>query len=133
MKKIIGNTEKSGATAMKIGVGIVAVSAAAATGLYFYGSADAKKHRKVVVKWAADMKRVVMQEVGQLKHIDSRKVAAIVDRIEKVYQLAREVTPEDVKLAAAELKENWRLIQGETKRAIHKGESRAKKVRKLAN
>lgn len=113
-------TTNSGKTAMKIGVGVLAAGAAAAAGYYFYGSKGAKKHRKIAAKWATDMKREVLKEAKRLEHASPKAFAAIVDRVAKTYQAAREVNAADLKRAANELKTNWKMAQRETKRAVRK-------------
>lgn len=132
MKKIVKKATKSRETAIKIGAGLAAAGAALATGFYFYKSANAKEHRKIAAKWAADMKKGVLEEAKKLKDVDSKKVAVIVDRIAKSYQAAREINPADVKRAAAELKANWVVVQREAKGTVRKSISRAKKMGKQA-
>lgn len=123
MKKV--KTMKGGTTAMKIGAGLVAAGAAAVAGYYFYGSAGAKNHRKVVAKWATDMKNDVLKETKRLEEASPKAFAAIVDRVAKVYQSAH---IQDVKRAADELKANWDMVQKDAKRTVRKSVSRAKKV-----
>ena len=60
MKKV-KNTNK---TAIKVGTGLATATAIAAAGYYFYGSKNARSHRKVVEKWVndidpADLKRAM--------------------------------------------------------------------------
>lgn len=123
------NTKK---LALEIGAGLVAAGAAAVAGYYFYGSKDAKKHRKIAAKWATDMKKEVVQEAKRLEKVSPGEFAAIVDRVAKTYQVARKVNAADVKRAAKELKENWSVIQHETKRTVRKTASRAKATVKKA-
>lgn len=68
--------ENAGKTEMKVGAGLAAAAAVAAAGYYFYGSKNAKGHRKV---------------------------------------------------AAKELKANWKMVQREVKSTVRKSVSRAKK------
>lgn len=122
MKKTVKakKTTRVGKTAMKIGAGLAAAGAAAAAGYYFYGSKQAKKHRKTVVKWATDMKKEVIRETKRLQHVSPKAFGAIVDRVAKTYQVARSVKAADVKRAANELKANWDMLQHETKRTVRK-------------
>lgn len=121
MKKITGKI------AAEVGAGLVAAGvAAAAAGYYFYGSDSAKKHRKVTVKWANDMKKEVIKETKRLKSATPKAFAVIVDRVSKTYQGARAIDIAEVKRAAKELKANWETVQHEAKRTVRKSVSRAK-------
>lgn len=132
-KKVTKKAAHIGRTAIGVGAGLVAAGAAAAAGYYFYGSKDAKSHRRVAVKWAGDMKKEVVKETKLLEKVSPKAFATIVDRVAKTYQQgARSVNGEDVKRAAKELKANWDLIQKEAKNTVRKGVSRAKKVAKKA-
>lgn len=131
-KKVAKKAVHTGRTVMSVGAGLVAAGAAAAAGYYFYGSKNAKSHRKVAAKWATDMQREVIKETKRLKKANPKAIAAIVDRIAKTYQKARSVNVADVKRAATELKTNWNVIQKETKSTVRKGVSHAKKVVKKA-
>jgi len=124
MKKMT-NAKK---TAIEIGAGLAVAGAAAAAGYYFYGSTSAKKNRKIVAKWATDMKKEVIKEAKKLEATSPKAFANIVDRVSKTYQAARTVDVAEVKRAAKELKENWDAVQKETKRTVRKSVSRAKTV-----
>lgn len=115
---------------VEIGAGLAAAGVAA--GYYFYGSKTAKNHRKVVVKWASDMKKEVIAEAKRLKNESPRAFAMVVDRVAKTYQGARSVDVAEVKRAAKELKENWEIVQREMKRTVRKGISRARTTIKRA-
>lgn len=123
------NTRK---TAIEIGVGLVAAGAAAAAGYYFYGSKNAKKHRKIAAKWATAMKKEVVEEAKNLKNTSPKAFATVVDRVAKTYQGIRSIDSIEVKRAAKELKANWDMIQRETKRTVRKSASRAKATVKRA-
>ena len=127
MKKITKTKKstKAGNTLMKVGAGLAAAGAAAAAGYYFYGSKGAQKHRKIAVKWAADMQKEVVKEAKRLKKTSPETFARIVDRVAKTYQGARSVDIAEVKRAANELKANWEVVKRETKRTVHKSASRA--------
>jgi hypothetical protein len=109
-----------GKTKMKIGAGLIVAGAAAAAGYYFYASPKAKTHRKIVAKWATDMKKEVLVQTKKLKEVSPKAYEAIVDRVAKTYAIARSVDAKDLKRAAAELKANWKLVQGETKKVVRK-------------
>lgn len=117
MKKI-QNTNK---TAMKVSTGLIAASvAAAAAGYYFYGSTKAKTHRKLAAKWATHMKDEIIREARNLKRIDPKSIAAVVDQVAKKYEATRSASADDLKRATKELKANWKVLELETKRTIRK-------------
>lgn len=123
MKKIKNtNTNK---TAVKVGAGLAAATVAAVAGFYFYGSKNAKNHRKIAAKWATDMKREVIKEAKQLKNAGPKEFSKIVDRVAKTYRIARSVDSNDLKRAAKELKANWDMVKRETKKTVRKSVSRA--------
>ena len=117
----------------EIGAGLLAAgAAAAAAGYYFYGSAKAKQHRKIVTKWATDMKKEVIREAKRLKKMDSREFAKVVDTVSNAYRGAKSVNAADLKRAANELKSNWKMVQKELGKTGAKSVSRAKTVGKKA-
>jgi hypothetical protein len=113
---------------MKVGAGLIAAGAAAAAGYYFYGSKKAKEHRKIAAQWADDMKKEVIKEAKRLEKTSPEAIAAVVDRVAKIYRGARSVNAADVQRAANELKANWGMVQRETKRTVRKSVSRVKKT-----
>lgn len=127
MKKATKSKTKSKKTTMEVGAGLIAASAVAAAGYYFYGSKDAKKHRKIAAKWATAMKSEVVKETKRLEKASPRAFAAIVDRVAKTYQGVRSIDIAEVKQAAKELKANWDAVKSEVKRTTRKSVSRAKK------
>ncbi len=125
--KNISNARKN---AMKVGAGLIAAGAAAATGYYFYGSEHAKNHRKRASKWANDMKKEVLKEMGRLERASPKAFATAVDRIADTYQVARRVDAKEMKRAANELKANWEMIKKEIKRAGRQNNSRIKRTKR---
>lgn len=109
-----------GKITLKISAGLVAAGAVAAAGYYFYGSEKAKKHRKIASKWAANMKKEVLQEAKKLEDVSSKTIAVVVDRVAKTYRADRTTDAADLKRAATELKTNWEKLQREAKRAVKK-------------
>lgn len=107
--------KKTSKTAIKVGTGLATAVAIAAAGYYFYGSKNAKSHRKIVSKWAIDMKKEVIREAKYLEKISPKAFSAIVDRVAKTYKDARSIDPADIKRAANELKTNWETIKREIK------------------
>lgn len=92
---------------------IAAAAASAAAGYYFYASKDAKKHRRIVAKWATDMKRDVVKEAKKLKNIDRAQIAGIIDEAAAAYESAKRIDRKELARAAKELKNNWREIATE--------------------
>jgi hypothetical protein len=100
-------------TVAGIGAGLAAVGAAAAAGYYFYASKHAKEHRRVVAKWARNMKNEVVRESKRLTKATPREFAKVVDTVAKTYLDVRSIDPRDVKDAAKELKDNWQTVMHE--------------------
>ncbi len=121
--------QSKGMLAAEIGAGVVAAGAAAAAGYYFYGDKKAKKHREAASAWAKGMKAQVIKEAKKVKKIDQKTMAAIVDSAAAAYMGARSVNSADVKMAAAELKKHWQVIQ---KEVMAEGRSVKKAVKKAA-
>ncbi len=118
-----------GKVAAKVAAGLIA---AAAAGYYFYGSKQAKQHRKIVAKWATDMKKEVVREAKRLKELNAKDFAKIVDTAARTYRGVQSIDAADLKRAASELKSNWELVRGEVKRTGRKDVARAKVVGKKA-
>ncbi len=121
------NGQSKAVIAAEIGAGVAAVGAAAAAGYYFYGDKKAKKHRQAASKWAKGMKTQVIKEAKKVEKMDKKVIAAIVDNAAAAYQGVRSVDAEDVRRAAAELKQNWEMIQAE---AVAAGRAAKKSVKK---
>lgn len=120
-----------GKVAAGISAGLAAAGAAAAS-YYFYGSTQAKKHRKIVAKWANDMKNEVIREAKRLDEINPRDFARVVDTITDTYHGARSIDAADLKRAANELKSNWKMVRREIQQASRTNVSHAKAVGKRA-
>ncbi len=101
-------------TGLKVGLAAAgAAAAAAAAGYYFYASENASGHRKLVSKWAGDLKRTVVREAKKVKKLNSVAIGKIVDEAAQAYHNVRSIDQKDVSRAAAELKKNWKNIQAE--------------------
>ena len=112
--------------ALAVGAGLAAATAAAA-GYYFYGSSKAKSHRKIVAKWATDMKKEVQREVSMLKKASPKTVAGVVDRVAKTYAAAKSVDIVELNRAAKELKNNWDMLEKEARRIVGATRTSARK------
>lgn len=123
--------KKSNADAggMGIGTGLVAAGAALAAGYYFYMSDDAKKHRKMLVHWATDLKEEIMDKAEALKeNLNRESLMGIIDDVAETYYTAKNVSKEDVMQAVDELKENWSKVMEELKKSKKKSVSSIKSV-----
>lgn len=119
---------------VEAGAALAAVAGAAA-GYYFYGTQNAKKHRQAATSWAKGLKKDVHTQVKNLKKIDAKSVATIVDKASKSYQTAKGASKTDVMMAAKELKANWKAIQAElapSQKAVKAVKKTMKKVEKAA-
>lgn len=106
--------KKKSGMGVKSAVGIIAAAAAAsAAGYYFYASKDASKNRKIAAKWANDMKKEVIKKAKQVKALDSKAMAIIVDEAASAYHKIRSIDKADIASASAELKKNWQSIAKE--------------------
>ncbi len=127
-----------GPAAAATGAALAAAAVAAGASYYFYGTANAKRHRQAAATWAKGMKRDVEKGVKSLKKIDSKTVARIVDEAAATYQGVRGVAATDVREAAHELKRNWNVLKREmapssavtktVKKTVKKAVKDAKKV-----
>ena len=99
---------------LEIGTGVAAAAiAAGVAGYYFYGSTEAKKHRKATATWANDLQKRVVTSAKKVKNVNAKTIAGIVDEAAAAYQGIRGVDPKEVRRAALELKSNWNQIKKE--------------------
>ncbi len=91
-----------------IGVAAAAAAAAAAAGAYwFYGSADAAKHRKQVKSFMIKARADVLSAVERVKDIDKEKYYAIVEKVIQKYAGVAGVTATEVAEMGRDLKNAW--------------------------
>jgi hypothetical protein len=105
--------------------GIAAAAAAAGAGYYFYWSKQAKQHRKVASKWAADLKDEVVAQAKRARELERDTVEAIVDKAAAAYRGVKSIDAAQLVQAVAELKENWEEIRREMSRAGKKSKALA--------
>ena len=119
---------KNGGGALKV---VAAIAGAAAAGYYFYGSKDAKTHRKIAVKWAANMKSDVIKQAKKVKNIDRKTLEGIVVNAQKTYAGLKNMDRKEVERAGRELKSNWQEVLKELNRgAASTTKTAAKAVKK---
>ncbi len=98
------NTKKT------VGVGLLAAGAAAGLGYYFYASKNAGKNRRIVAKWASDMKGDVVKQAKRVGDLDRDSVLSLIDKASNAYETARGIDKKDLQRAAGELRKNWGQI-----------------------
>ncbi len=125
--------KKNTKIAAEVGAGIAVAAAAAAAGYYFYGSKDAKQHRKIAAKWATDMKKDVIKEAKKLKNVDAKTIGKVVDSAAAAYYGVQNIDRKDLARAAKELKANWELVRKEAGHAAKKLSSAKKTAKKVVS
>jgi NAD(P)H-hydrate repair Nnr-like enzyme with NAD(P)H-hydrate epimerase domain len=88
---------KKGSLTKKIGAGLVAAAAVAAAGYFFYGSKNAKKNREQSAKLAGEMKKKIQREVEQLRKLDPKDFAKVVDTVSGTYAKSKKAVTKIVK------------------------------------
>ncbi|VAW19401.1 hypothetical protein MNBD_BACTEROID04-1013 [hydrothermal vent metagenome] len=96
------------------GLGLVALAAATAAGVYFlYGSKNATKNRKNVKGWTLKAKGEVLEKMEKMKSIDEANYKRIVDTVAKKYKKLKTVNTKEAEALASELKKQWKEISKE--------------------
>ena len=99
------------------GLGIAALAAATAAGVYFlYGSKGAAKNRKKVKGWMLKARGEVVEKMEKCKNVDKKDYEAIVDTVAKKYKKLKTVNTKEMSDLAQELKGQWSHISNETKK-----------------
>ncbi len=102
-----------------IGVGVVAIVAAAAGTYFLYGSKNAPKNRKKIKAWTLKAKGEVLEKLEKAKDMTEQTYHNIVDSVAKKYEVVKSVDKADVMEFASELKSHWKHIAKEIA-AFHK-------------
>jgi len=93
------------------GLGLAALAAATAAGVYFlYGSKNATKNRKKVKGWTLKAKGEVLEKMEKMKNIDEADYKRIVDMIATKYKKLKTVNTKEAETLAKELKARWKEI-----------------------
>lgn len=106
-----------------VGAGVAALAAAAA-GVYFMTGKNAK-NRKKVKSWVGKMQKEVIQNLESAQKSGKQAYHQTVDMVTKNYSKMKNVSAEELAMAAAELKSSWDSIKSEM-------EGAAKTVKKIA-
>lgn len=125
-------TKKKGIPASAIAAGVLAAGAAAAAGYYFYGSKDAKQHRKDAARWMNSLRREVVRDAKKVGNLTEAVLEEVIDRAAAAYAGAKEVDPKELKEIVAELKSNWRRIKAEAEGATTRAKRTATKTKRIA-
>lgn len=120
-------------TKVAVGVGLAAAAAAAAAGAYwFYGSKDAKAHRKQAKSWMLKARAEVMERVENLEDINKEAYLAIVQEVLSRYTNAKGVTAAELAAVTKDLKGTWSHMHAAYKNANSGTAKKAKKAVKKA-
>lgn len=125
-KKKMGGKVAMGAGAL------AAAAAAAAAGYYFYASKDAKKHRKIAVKWAGGLKKEAVKQAKKVGAMSRADVSKAVAAAAAAYEGVKSIDTKELARAAKELKDNWQEIVVEVGATAGKKKKSIKKAVKKA-
>lgn len=114
--------KKSQKKALVVGTGI-ATLATIATGVYLLTGKNAKNRQKLA-KWAKDMQKDVVSELGQVQKASKANYHKIIDSVSKNYKNLKNVSTSDLAELTADLKSSWDHISSE----LQKAGSNVKKV-----
>lgn len=126
--------KKSGAgvgTAVAVGAGMAALSAAA----FLLFGPEGKKHRKDLKSWMVKMKADVMEKMEEAGELTGPAYEAILAEVQNKYKALKNVDAADLEKEVAELKKNWRamakMAKGKAKKpAAKKAPAKKKTVAK---
>ena len=108
MKKNTQNKKVSGVkTALEIGAGIAALSAAA----YVLFGKDGKKNRKAIKGWAVKMKGEIIEKFEEAKELTEPVYHDIVDKAQARYSKFKNVDQEELALLVKDIKKHWKAIK----------------------
>ncbi len=123
---------KSTTNTLAVGVGAAAAAAAAAAGAYwFYGSADARRHRQGAHSWMLKARAEVLEALEhaaqKLGDIDKEKYMDIVEAVLARYSQTAGVTSAQMADIKRDLTATWRHMEAARKTGTHaaKGIKRA--------
>jgi len=106
------NKKGSGvATAVGIGAGIAALSAAA----YIMFGPNGKKNQKALRGWAVKMKGEVIEKLEQAKEITEPVYHSIVDQVQAKYAKLKNVDQDELEEIVADIRKHWKSLEKEAK------------------
>lgn len=123
MKKTTKNTKKgmSAKTAVGVGVGIAAISAAT----YLLFGPNGKKNQKMIKGWAVKMKGEIIEEFEKAKELTEPVYHNIVDKVKAKYSKIKGMDSQELEAVVNEIKKHWKGIQKQAK-----GKAKKKKTTK---
>ena len=114
-------------TAMAVGAGVAALSAAA----YLIFGPEGKKHRKDLKSWMVKMKADVMEKMEEAGELTAPVYEAIVAEVQDKYKMMKNVDAADLEKEVAELKKNWRAMQKMAKDKMKKPAAKKAAAKKM--
>ncbi len=101
-----------GKTMAEIGLGAVAMAAATAGAVFFYGK-DGAKHRKKIKGWAMKMRGEVVERLENIKEWNEEMYQKSIDEVASSYRSLKNVDTAEIDNVVKELKSHWRNIKRE--------------------
>jgi hypothetical protein len=110
--------------AMKVGLGLAAVAAAAGA-YYFYGK-NGSQHRKQLKGWMVKAQGEVMEKIEGLTDLTENSYYKVVSDVMAKYKNLKTVTPKELDSMAKELKGHWSMIKSQVMSSAKKSNTRKK-------
>ncbi|MFA6397940.1 MAG: hypothetical protein WDK96_03825 [Candidatus Paceibacterota bacterium] len=115
-KKVMKKKGINVKTAIGIGAGVAALSAAA----YVLFGPNGKKNQKAIKGWAVKMKGEIIEKFEEAKELTEPVYHNIVDNIQAKYSKLKNVDKEELAATVAEIKKHWKAIKKEAVGAVKK-------------
>jgi hypothetical protein len=124
-KKAVSKKGSSVKTAIGIGAGVAALSAAA----YMLFGPEGKKNRKIIKGWSVKMKGEIIEKFEEAKELTEPVYHQIVDAAKAKYSKVKNVDPKELEMVVGEIKKNWNALKKEVagKKPVKKAKVVAKK------
>lgn len=103
--------KRSLGTAVEIGVGIAAATAAA----YLLFGPEGEKNRKKIIGWTVKMKGEIIEKLEKAKEITEPVYNEIVDEVSKKYSKLKNVDKKELDKVVEKLKKNWKKMEKDVK------------------
>jgi hypothetical protein len=119
--------------AVEAGMGLAAITAATAAGVYFLSGKKGAKNRKKVKGWMLKAKGEVLQEMEHMKNMSEGRYKDTIDAMAERYKILKSVDQKELDHLVKELKGHWKNIKKDlsSKRISAKsGKVKTKKVSK---
>lgn len=97
-------------TGLKVGAGLVAVTALAAGAYFLYGKNGAK-NRKKVKGWMLKAKGEMLEGIEKLKEVSEPKYNEIVEKVSAKYAKLKDVDQADLMALQKEIKGYWKDVK----------------------